>query len=216
MITKNISLYTVAANLPTETLYLYYGSDIEAALVEFESASEQTEYTEQGTIELLVTECTYEFLLDEDELEYFPIESEYSDCEIWQLIDSEEPVIIASGDVNLVNQKSDAILQDVDQHFKNVYGQYKYNEFFVNDDKIVVLRIADHTENIYNNDRYNYAADYIISVVIADTDATAERFGTANQLERRSNEMSMSFNSEYNAEQIIKIITTSINAINEK
>lgn len=213
MITKNISLYTVAANLPTETLYLYYGSDIEAALVEFESASEQTEYTEQGTIELLVTECTYSFQLEEDELEYFPIEEEYTDNQIWQLIDSDEPSVIASSDTSIINAKSDAILQDVDQHFKNLYGEYKYNDFTTNG-KNVVLRIADHTENIYNNDRYNYAADYIISVVIADTDATAERFGTANNLERRSNEMSISFNSEYTAEQIINIVTNAINEIN--
>jgi hypothetical protein len=100
----------------------------------------------------------------------------------------------------------------VQDYFRKQASDYsyggKYCFFDVYDEKeekflgTIVLRIAEHTENIRNWDRYNPETDYRISVVISDYDPTKKQFWS-NDLERFSNEYYFSYDSDSTAEEII-------------
>ena len=111
------------------------------------------------------------------------------------------------------NKKSEAILDEVMWHYKNRYGNYKYNDISVWDDDDqylggLKLRIADHSENVSNNDRHGHY-DYHISVVIADKDKTYGRFSTS-MYERRKNELEFKFDSSDDVKSIISVIDGAI------
>ena len=113
------------------------------------------------------------------------------------------------------------MLTDVQLHYKNLYGRYKYNKIPIRDDEgdelsSINLRISDHTENIFNVDRFN-DSDYHISVVISDFDPTKNRFSQINSFERRiGKEFELKFNSDNQYEEIIGNIDDLIENITEK
>jgi hypothetical protein len=127
--------------------------------------------------------------------------------------------IIALKDLERGNSKSDELLTRVERHYQNLYGGYKYFEIDVEDNNgeyagTISLRISDHTQNIYNIDKYGY--DYSISVVIADYDPTEERFGTTNKMERRANEVEMRFTSNDEYGDILEKIDTTLGKMAKK
>jgi hypothetical protein len=78
----------------------------------------------------------------------------------------------------------------------------------------ISLRIADHTENLNNNGRFE-DCDYYISVVIADDDATKTKF-QYNDLERRNNEYSLVYNSDYTLDEITTEIDNLVEEISDE
>jgi hypothetical protein len=119
-------------------------------------------------------------------------------------------------DINLIryykglNSDSDELLTKIEKYYKNKYGNYKYNKISVYDDNDnykgnIQLRIADHTENIFNVDKYG-RPDYHLSVIITNKDKTVNRFGMSNAFERRKNEYELVFNSSDDETEIISQI----------
>ena len=104
-------------------------------------------------------------------------------------------------DTYKVNDKSDVLLDNVENWFREQYdsNDYKYHNIRVeygsnNEYKRISVRISDHTENINNIDRFG-RCDYYVSIVISDNDATRNRFGETNSYERRHNEYELKFDS---------------------
>lgn len=147
-------------------------------------------------------------------IEEYPIDEYYDDSSVYELVDEGDGEHIDSRTMEPKNKQSDELLNDVSSYFKSEYGKFKYNTINVlSDDEeyrgCIQLRIADHTENINNIDRYG-SCDYYISVVISDYDATNQRFGMANAFERRRNEFELKFQSEDDFEGIIEEIENQI------
>jgi hypothetical protein len=139
------------------------------------------------------------------------LELEYFDGDEWETIESKP----------IVSHKSDEeLLSDVDLYFKKKYGSYKYNDVDVFDEHgeyfgCINLRISDHTENIYNVDKYA-KCDYYLSVVISDQDPTEDRFSQINALERRKNEIHIKFNSDDGLDDIISKINLTIDGLSNR
>lgn len=215
--------YIVTANTDTDTKEIYYGTDYERALLEFNSTN-NSDIGEFGGTALLEKKINvYKFIGDlEDgyyEISDFPIEDYYNDKDYYEIISEGEIEVIESKDIKPINEKSDEILQEVEQYYKNKYGRYKYNQITVDNGKdeydddyveygCIQLRIADHSENVRNIDKFG-GCDYYISVVIAQQDKTKSKFLTS-VFERRSNEIEINFNEDDNFDDIISAIEEKI------
>jgi len=117
------------------------------------------------------------------------------------------------------NDSSDKLLEEVEKWFKKEYSSndYKYHLIEVENPnnytevKYIHVRIADHTENIKNIDRFG-SYDYNLSVVIADLDVTRNRFWS-NGYERRRNEEELTFNSDDDIDEIKQKISDKMTEI---
>jgi len=139
------------------------------------------------------------------------LELDYYNGDEWETIESRKIVSHIA---------DDELLSDVSSYYRKKYGSYKYNDVDVFDNSgeyfgCINLRISDHTENIYNVDRYTHC-DYFLSVVISDQDPTEGRFGQINALERRKNEINMKFDSSDSFDDIISKIDSTIDRLSEK
>lgn len=135
-------------------------------------------------------------------------------------IASEDCSILECEDINPINAASDLILHEVQSYYKQKYHNYKYNVIAVyNEDGeeigCIQLRISNHTENVFNYDRYGVSCDHYLSVVIADEDPCESR-RQSNEFEKRSNEHTLYFNSEYTTEEVIQEIENYIEELKEK
>lgn len=185
---------------------LYEGDDYEEALYYAEDYNPVTDGMVNRTdLSIAISKITYalKFLLDDEDVEDYPVDDFWDDDSVYEIIDEDHDDIKVIPLEN-INAKSDELLDAVQLYFYKKYGSFKYNTIFKNDSKIV-LRIADHTENIFNNDRYS-GADYYISVVITNHDVTKNRFGMTNSFERRSNEYLLEYTSDNNFDEIIQEI----------
>ncbi|GIV35435.1 MAG: hypothetical protein KatS3mg031_2970 [Chitinophagales bacterium] len=213
----SLKMFSVMLHGPNFIDPIYIGPDEEEARAHFQGYTlESNQYN--MSIELSVQVNQYEFIDDDDDPKDWPIEK-YCDV-YYRLVEEGEWEVVEHRHLQHVNAESDKILSEVQRHFAHKYGNYKYNDITVFDqhDNVIgniQLRISDHTENILNNDRY-VTADYYISVVIADLDETSSRFGIQNAFERRSNEYSLYYNSERDADEIIDEIEGLISRLIDK
>lgn len=123
-----------------------------------------------------------------------------------------------------INEKSDDLLGDIEEWFRNEYNSrsYKYHNIVVyyddekenSEQKTIQIRFSDHTENINNIDRYG-SADHYISVVISNHDVTKNKYW-ANGFERRKTEHELMYNSDNNINNIKEDINNLINQIKEQ
>jgi len=144
----------------------------------------------------------------------YSLEDYYKDSSIYLHISSSEPVTLEERDIEPVNTKSDELLRQVQSHYKQKYGKYKYNLIDIHDDSDeykgdIKLRIADHSENILNNDR-NLSTNFFISVVICEYDVVSNRFDMVNNIERRSTEIQLKYDSSDSFEKIVEEIDENI------
>lgn len=167
---------------------------------------------------------TYKFVFEDENPEDYPLEDYYDDPEVYELVDEGDFEDEECRSIEPANEKSEELLDDIQKHFYEKYGNYKYNmiEVLGNEDENgdyevlgkIRLRIADHTENIHNVDRHE-KGDYHISVVIADFDKTEQRFGFLNAMERRKGEFELKFDSDTNLEDAIYEIEQQIEECTE-
>jgi len=108
--------------------------------------------------------------------------------------------------VYYANIKSDELLEKVSAHF----DVRKYRILNANGRKIQ-LRIADHSENASNIEKYEVDADCYLSVVIADADAITGSKKEWFELDRPANSEQIYFTSENSEDEIIEKINSLIN-----
>jgi hypothetical protein len=133
----------------------------------------------------------------DEEISDYPIVEYYDNKNYYKLVEEGENEIIEHRDIAGANDKSNNLLDEITNYYHDEYGKFKYNTIQVYADSdieqdepigCIQLRIADHTENINNVDRFG-RCDFYISVVVADNDVTRNRFGMSNSFDRRSNEV---------------------------
>lgn len=212
----SLTIYYVTFHTSNSADNIYYGLDLEKAKIEFYSDSCVPERMLNNTdmsIEMSKIVNQYEFSYDGD-IEDYPIEDYYTDHTVYKLVIEGDFEIIENRSIEAINSKSDELLSDVESYYKKEYGKYKYNIINVYDNEenykgCIQLRIADHTENIHNNDRFS-SSDCYISVVISNHDKTRKRFGVSNSFERRNNEKELIFDDDFIFDDVILEINETI------
>ena len=193
------------------------GNEAQKAFDGFNTSDVPDKYkNENNTIELSKRVDFYSFIndLDEDEtIEDYPIEDYYDDSRYYKRIFEGEFEEIEVKIIEPVNQQTDELLSEVQFHYKQKYGKMKYNVIDVLDNEgeyvgDIQLRIADHTENIRNIDRFDKHTAHL-SVVIAEYNPTKSKFWS-NDLERRNGEIELYFTSENSFEEIVSEIDGTI------
>ena len=213
----NLTFYRVSAESDSDSRKLYFGNDYKDAKLEYDSANVSDFPSDNGGLVMFQKYTNkYKFVYELDEefetIEDYPIEDYYNDSDYYKLIEEGEYDDIENRDVKPINKESDDLLMDVENHYKNFYGSYKYNKISVDNEKdeydddykeygCIQLRIADHSENVKNIDKFG-SCDYYISVVIANKNKTHGKF-LASVYERRSNEVELSFDSDDSLDDII-------------
>lgn len=219
-----LTFYGVRLDTDETTDLLYVGLHLDDAESEFNSCN----YTDLpsnfqnigGVCTLEKQKRKYKFVYELD-LEFetkddYPLEDYYEDKDYYKLVEETDWELIKTKDIKAVNEDSDKLLHEVQLAF----GGKKYNEINVdngldeNDDDYKILgkinlRIADHTENIFNVDRFG-GADYHVSVVIANLDKTRNRFGMSNAFERRRNEVELLFDGDTDLDEVVDKINEEI------
>ena len=208
-----LTFYRVAIQGNDYSEIIYEGINFDYAKMEYDSVN-ISDFQDDfgGVVELEKFDRLYEYIYDLEDLEDFPFLKHYADNSLFKEIDETEIETLFQRRVDYINQQSDELLSRVQQHYFQIYGDYKYNNIPVtnglpedDDDFIefgcIQLRLADHSENLQNVDRFG-VCDYYISVVIADKNATKEQF-FSSKFERRKNEVELYFDSDSNFDEII-------------
>lgn len=212
--------YIVTYHTDTSSEVIYTGYDYEYARNEFETFTlSHSEMVKCGSSFVLFEKVkeNYKFIGDEDESpEENPID-EYNIDEYYELEEEEEWEEIDSRDLIKKNETSDDLLNEVETHFKEIYGNYKYNTINVYDDEdefvgTIQLRISDHSENPRNLKKFSSHNAYI-SVVIADIDDTDNRF---KYKPRPRNSEQLYFSSSDTKEHIVDEIEAKIHEFKEE
>lgn len=223
---QNITLYSVTFHTSNSSDSIYYGIDKDEAFYKYKSFDDVPERwfnRSDMSIEILSQTNQYKFIhqldFEYETIEDYPINDYYDDSSIYELINEGDWEYIDSRTIEPKNKESDELLNDVSSYFQKEYGKYKYNTINVYDENeeykgCIQLRIADHTENIHNVDRFG-SCDCYISVVISDYDVTRQRFGMSNAFERRRNEFELTFSSEDNFDGIVQDIENQIDNCKE-
>lgn len=220
----SLTFYIVSAETDSDSKELYLGNDYDEAKLEYDSANVSDFSSDNGGLVMFQKYTNkYKFIYELDEefetIEDYPIEDYYNDSDYYKLTEEGEYEDVENRDVKAVNKESDDLLMDVENHYKKVYGNYKYNKISINNEKdeydddykeygCIQLRIADHSENVKNIDKFG-SCDYYISVVIANKNKTANKFLTS-MYERRRNEIELSFDSDDSFEYITSEIDEKI------
>lgn len=220
-------IYSVTFHTSDSSDNVYYGTDANRAKLEYESNPNIPERWLNRTdmsIQLQSQTNQYRFIheldVDFESIEDYPIDEYYDDSSVYELVQEGDWEDIDYRKIDAANSKSDELLQDVEHYYKQEYGRYKYNTINVYDEDetyqgCIQLRIANHTENIHNVDRFG-SCDYYISVVIANYDATKQRFGMSNAFERRRNERELVFGEDDNFDGVIEEIDNLIEEFKEE
>ena len=204
---KIFNLYKVKFDTNDTTDSIYDGIDKEEAFDVFNSYDindVDERFKNRSDLYVTIEKCTdkYKFVHEIDDeyesIEDYPIE-DYYNTDYYELIDEGDYEELDHKTLEPINKKSDNLLNDVQSYYKDLYGKYKYNIILVYDEQddligTISLRIADHTENLNNNGRFE-DCDYYISVVIADDDATKTKF-QYNDLEKKDDVCNDSYNDE--------------------
>jgi hypothetical protein len=222
-----LTLYSVTFHTSDSSDNEYFGTDADMAKLEFESNPDIPERmlnrTDMG-IELQSQTNQYRFIHELDpeyeSIEDYPIDEYYNDSSVYELVHEGDWEEIGHRKIDAANSKSDELLSDVENYYKQEYGRYKYNTINVYDGNedykgCIQLRIANHTENIHNVDRFGQCT-YHISVVIANYDATKQWFGMANAFERRRNERELVFGEDDNFDDVVEEINELIEEFKEE
>jgi hypothetical protein len=218
-IKNKLDLYQVTLNFEDDIETIYVGNDKKKAYNKYENFNPKTDietkYQDRNDIFLILQKSTqtYKFVydLDEDEsIEDYPLEDYFDEDYYWKLIDEGDWEDIETKDILAVNKKSDDLLKEVEEYYKKKYGKYKYNTIKIEDSEetyrgCIQLRVANHSENIGNIDRFGNC-NYYISVVVADYDATKEKFEKG----RRSNEIELYFDTDSELDEVINEVDSQI------
>jgi len=167
---KPLLLYYVFAHGNDYTHNIYTGTNLSQATLEFNSVNLESFSDDFGGFATLEQEEYIGYPAEDFEL-YFDDTSSFT-----PIGDIE---VLHSRIISPANEQSDELLTNVSIHFSDLYGGIKYHTLELGD-KFVQLRLADHSENLLNIDRYG-AHDYYLSVVIADKNYTSPQ-----HLDRRS------------------------------
>lgn len=206
--------YNVVLHTSNSSDIIYEGVYLNEAENEFDMfgySDLEDSYKDRSDLLLILDkkEMVYKFLLDED-IDDYPIEEHHDDANIYDLLGEEEIETIKEKKIDRINKKTEDLLSEVENHYKDLYGNYKYNDILVYDEEEylgkITLRIADHSENIQNRDRFSNS-DFHLSVVIAELDKTKERF----DMGRKQNEIEIYFDSFNSKDEIIDEIEDSLN-----
>jgi hypothetical protein len=191
---KPLLLYYVFAHGNDYSHTIYKGANLNQALLEFNSVNLSNFDNDFGGLATLEQEEYIGEPAEDFEL-YFDDEATF------------EPIgdieVLHSRTISPANEQSDNLLTEVSIHFSDLYGGIKYHTLELGD-KFVQLRIADHSENLLNIDRYG-SHDYYLSVVIADKNYTSPQ-----HLDRRTNEKEIYFTSEDSFQHVIETINQTI------
>ena len=197
---KPLLLYYVFAHGNDYTRNIYTGTNLSQATLEFNSVNLDSFSDDFGGFATLEQE-EYMGVPAEDFELYFDDTSSFTPIG--------DIKVLHSRTISPANEQSDTLLTEVSIHFSDLYGGIKYHTLELGD-KFVQLRLADHSENLLNIDRYG-AHDYYLSVVIADKNYTSPQ-----HLDRRSNEKEIYFTSEDSFQHVIETINQTIKQFNHE
>ena len=185
--TATLIRYKVAFSDSKEIFEVYDGFDKSEAMRLYEDADtthlEDMLYSYDLSISIEELKETYSFiyeLQEDEELADYPLVDYYGDCDIWQLEDVDYEIvshkelgkqILDAGDIETLIQEKLA------KRFGNgsykAHGKYNY---FTSRKGLTQLRVASHTHNTSNDERFSANVDYFISIVITDKDPTDDHF----------------------------------------
>lgn len=192
-ITQDLTFYRALASGDTFVEVLYMGLDEGEA----DPIYQDTDILEQeGAFEVLAEKQvnTYKFVGEfdpkiydsvEEMIEDYPLEDFYEDSQYWQLLNEGEWETYEVEKVHAINTLTDKMIEKVrdyinDKYIKAYYSD-KYMDIDVYDDEneenlgCIQVRVADHTQNYANINRFG-GCDKYLSIVIADKDKTKNKF----------------------------------------
>jgi hypothetical protein len=197
---KPLLLYYVYAHSSYHTHTIYKGTNLSQATLEFNSVNLEDFSDDFGGFATLEQE---EYIGEPAE----DFELYFDDEATFKPIGNIE--VLHSRTISPANEQSDTLLMDVSIYFSDLYGGIKYHTLEL-EDKFVQLRLADHSENLLNIDRYG-SHDYYLSVVIADKNYTSPQ-----HLDRHSNEKEIYFTSEDSFQHVIETINQTLKQFNHE
>lgn len=171
---------------------IYAGDDREKAENElFALENSDNEYGNISVMAFLEKKTDkYKFIgeLDEDEyevIEDYPVEDYFEDRDYYDLIEEEEWKVIDEKELSGSEGTSSNLSEEVQDFLKETYGRKigSYSHINLganeeNEDLSMTIRVKDHSENPSN--RIGESA--YLSVVIANKDATAQRWNSGKEL----------------------------------
>jgi len=181
--------YKVSIETETDSDIIIETYDYEDALYEFENwnisdldSAKDREY--EHSVLLSVYYSYYRFILEDEDVEDYPIQDYYDHDDIYELIDDGYYKQLKYRTVEGINEKANELLRYVESYFSYKYGEgnnYKYFRIPINtNDDVYIgdiqLRIADHTPNLINIRRHSSSILGLLSVVISDQDPTSGKF----------------------------------------
>jgi hypothetical protein len=208
---SSIMMYYVKFETSLDSEIVFKGTNKVNAMKVFDNFDKDLQYYDDDMYLVMEGVVSHYKFIKDDDIKKYPIYYNYKDDSIYKLISTEEPRTINTRKVKSTNKDSDEVFKAVQNYFYMRYGKRRYIGIVIGGVRIQ-LRISDHTENIRNIDR-NGDFDYRISVVIADFDKTATRYGLRNKMERRENEYELKYNSKDKVGDIIMGINKLINSL---
>jgi hypothetical protein len=208
---SSIMMYYVKFETSLDSEIVFKGTNKVNAMKVFDNFDKDLQYYDDDMYLVMEVVIMYYKFIKNDDIKKYPIYYNYKDESAYKLISTEEPRTINTRKVKSPNKDSDEVLKGVQDYFYMRYGKRRYIGIVIGGVR-VQLRLSNHTENIRNIDR-NGDFDYRISVVIADFDKTARRYGLRNKMERRDNEYELRYNSKDKVGDIIMGINKFINSL---
>lgn len=208
---SSVIMYYVKFETSLGSEIVYKGTNKVNAIKVFDGFDKVLQYYDDDMYLVMEGVVSHYKFIKNDDIKKYPIYYNYKDESIYKLISTEEPRTINTRKVKSPNKDSDEVFKAVQNYFYMRYGKRRYIGIVIGGVRIQ-LRISDHTENVRNIDR-NGDFDYRISVVIADFDKTATRYGHRNKMERRENEFELKYNSSDKVGDIIMGINKLINSL---
>lgn len=89
------------------------------------------------------------------------------------------------------------------------YADYEYDENL----KPITIRVADHSENVTNQERFG--SEYSLSIVVANKDSTKNKFGNENAFYRTNKNIEISFGENDDYEIILDQIDSAIEELKD-
>ena len=188
------SFYTVYITGDDWIDNIYDGYDKNKAYSEFKSIDTSDNRNKYQTASVILEERIqiFEFIgkLDNDETieDIYPFDDFYNDEEIYSKIEEKHPNIIEEKEIPGTESTSDNNLQEIQTWLKNSYNRDCgfYNSIILGFDKdnnniYMQIRVKEHSENPRNR-RVFSLDEHNLSIVIANKDATKDRFHSGYEL----------------------------------
>ena len=187
----NLVFYSVVQHYNNYSEILYSGIDYDDAIYKMNHAENDSKWERSNVIlEKQIKKYKFIYKLDDEyeTIEDYPIESYYKDKDIYELIDESEYEEIETREIENYEETARDLESEILEYLHNTYNRdlYKsYSDVILGEDGngndvFLQIRVKDHSENPLN--KVKSLAEYFLSIVITNKNATAKRFNSGTEL----------------------------------